>query len=115
GRRPKWRDGYRADEHFRAVYDWLRNLEIDNEKPLKNANKPLHTLRKEAGSLVNQRHGLAAASMFLRHADVGITARFYIAKKERLTTGLFKEDDNVISFNTEESSTTSERNTRRNG
>jgi integrase len=94
--RPKWRDSYRANAHFSEVHDWLRKLEFDGEKPLENANKPLHTLRKEAGSLVNQRHGLAAASVFLRHADVGITARFYVAQKERVTTGLFATPTNVV-------------------
>ena len=46
--------------------DWLR------EKGLKT--KPLHTFRKEFGSLVCDRHGIYAASRALRHASVVVTA-----------------------------------------
>lgn len=102
--RPKWRDAYRANEHFQTVYKWLRNLEIVGEKPLADSSKPLHTLRKEAGSLVNQRHGLAAASEFLRHSDTGITGRFYVSKKERVTTGLFSKPQNVVEIKSKEAS-----------
>jgi hypothetical protein len=45
-------------------------------------------LRKEFGSLVNQKHGLYAASRALRHADISTSARHYIGKKERVTVGL---------------------------
>jgi integrase len=83
-----WAGERRAKAAFDAAYEWLRGLEIDGEMPLAEAKMPLHTLRKEAGSIINQRYGLAAASMFLRHASIGITASTYVAKMERHTVGL---------------------------
>jgi hypothetical protein len=62
---------------------WLRGKGI-------TSRKPLHELRKEFGSLINQRHGLFAASQALRHSDISTSARHYVAKKERLTAGLGK-------------------------
>jgi hypothetical protein len=50
--------------------------------------KPLHTLRKEFGSVVCDLHGIYAASLSLGHANIGITARYYLDKKGRTTVGL---------------------------
>ncbi len=72
---------YRAADCFKRLSDWLRAHGVDSRTPL-------HTLRKEAGSLICQKHGLFAASRFLRHADVAITAQHYAAQKERVTVGL---------------------------
>ena len=77
------RQYYRCDHHFQHLTDWLRSKGIEG-------NKPLHTLRKEFGSLINQRHGLFAASQALRHADISTSARHYVAKKERISAGLGK-------------------------
>lgn len=75
-----WRP-YRADETFARLGAWLRAQGV-------NSRTPLHTLRKEAGSLICQKNGLFAASRFLRHADVAITAQHYAAQKDRVTVGL---------------------------
>jgi len=75
-----WRT-YRADETFERLTAWLRTHGV-------NSRTPLHTLRKEAGSLICQQAGLFAASRFLRHADVAITAQHYAAQKDRVTVGL---------------------------
>lgn len=72
---------YRAFRTFDALQAWLR------EKGIK-ARKALHELRKEAGSLVADKHGIFAASRFLRHSDIGITSKHYIDKKQRVTVGL---------------------------
>ena len=72
---------YRAERHFKALIKWLRANGIED-------HKPLHTLRKEAGSLVNQKHGLYAASHFLRHADIQVTSAHYVDNKEIITSGL---------------------------
>lgn len=72
---------YRANRHFKALIKWLRNNGVE-------ARKPLHTLRKEAGSLVNQKYGLYAASHFLRHADIQVTSAHYVDNKEIITSGL---------------------------
>lgn len=93
----KPRDGdrhshYRAFRSFLALQEWLRTKGV-------TARKPLHELRKEAGSLVAQRHGVFAASRFLRHADITITSAHYLDKKERVTVGLgalLAGPDNVV-------------------
>lgn len=75
-----WRN-YRAEDTFQRLTAWLRAHGIASRNPL-------HTLRKEAGSLICQRAGLYAASRFLRHADIAITAKHYVDQKERVTVGL---------------------------
>jgi integrase len=72
---------YRAEDTFKRLADWLRAHGVDSRTPL-------HTLRKEAGSLICAKHGLFAASRFLRHADIAITAQHYAAQKERVTIDL---------------------------
>jgi hypothetical protein len=55
-----------------------------------NTQKPLHTLRKEYGSLINKIHGIHAASKALRHADISVTNNFYTDSRARVTPGLGK-------------------------
>lgn len=75
-----WRP-YRADETFARLGAWLKAQGVASRTPL-------HTLRKEAGSLVCQKSGIFDASRFLRHADVAITAQHYAGQKDRVTIGL---------------------------
>jgi integrase len=75
------RQFYRCQPTLKHLTAWLRSKGI-------KANKPIHELRKEFGSLVNQKHGIYAASRALRHSDITTSARHYIAKKERVTVGL---------------------------
>ena len=91
---------YRTRTHQKALLDWLRELEIDGEKPLKNVQKPIHELRKEAGSLINEQSGLFAASVFLRHSDTRVTAAHYVDAKRGITTGLgsLLTGGNVVQF-----------------
>lgn len=72
---------YRANRHLQAVVAWLRKNGV-------KAHKPIHTLRKEAGSEVCKRYGLHAASTFLRHADIQVTSAHYVENKEKITSGL---------------------------
>lgn len=72
---------YRANRHFKALNTWLQENGVEDRKPL-------HALRKEAGSLVNKNHGLYAASRFLRHADIQVTSAHYVDSKEVITSGL---------------------------
>jgi integrase len=72
---------YRADRHEKALIKWLRKNGND-------AHKPIHTLRKEAGSLVTQKYGLHAASLFLRHADIQVTSDHYVDSTKPSSTGL---------------------------
>lgn len=71
----------RATPAFNGLCQWLRSKGVEGLRPI-------HTMRKEFGSLICQQAGLYAASRALRHADVGITARHYLDQKERVTVGL---------------------------
>ena len=54
---------YRAEQHFKKLYAWLREKGVD-------ASKPIHEMRKEFGSLINVRYGIYAASRALRHSQI---------------------------------------------
>ncbi len=75
------RQYYRCQAVFKHLTAWLRGKGV-------RTHKPIHTLRKEFGSQVNQSHGIYAASRALRHSDITTSTRHYIAKKERITVGL---------------------------
>jgi integrase len=68
---------YRAQPVFERLYVWLRAKGIKNRCPL-------HTLRKEYGSLVNANFGLYAAMTALRHSSIAITAGHYTDNKRRI-------------------------------
>jgi integrase len=68
---------YRCQPTFERLYAWLRNKGITDKKPL-------HVLRKEFGSIINQRHGLYAASAALRHRNISTTAGHYVGHKSRI-------------------------------
>jgi integrase len=72
---------YRCELVFDALTQWLRAKGIQG-------NTPLHTLRKEFGSSVCTAHGVYAASRALRHADLAITAQFYVESRSRVTAGM---------------------------
>jgi integrase len=76
-----WGQQYRCEPVFNRLNAWLRINGV-------NASKPLHTLRKEAGSLIATKSGIYAASLFLRHADAQVTAMHYADHKERVTVGI---------------------------
>lgn len=75
--KPKHWHHYRCDAHFKDLITWLRNKGV-------NSRNPIHTLRKEFGSLINQRFGLFAASAALRHSSISITREHYVDRKERI-------------------------------
>ena len=79
---------YRTGAHHEKLLDWLRNYEERGIKPLADIHKPLHELRKEAGTLVKSQHGLLEAKDFLRHSDIATTAAYYVGSKGEITTGL---------------------------
>jgi integrase len=72
---------YRCPDVFQGLVAWLRKNGVDT-------GKPLHTLRKEFGSLVCAKAGIFAASRALRHADIQITSQHYLDRKARVTLGL---------------------------
>ena len=71
---------YRCRDVIEELTNWLKGKGI--------TKKPIHTLRKEFGSVVCDLHGIYAASLALGHANIGITARYYLDKKGRTTVGL---------------------------
>ena len=77
---PHW-NRYRCDGHFKSLLDWLRSKGVA-------VRNPLHTLRKEFGSLINQQFGIFAASAALRHSNITITRDAYVDKKERIALDL---------------------------
>jgi integrase len=72
---------YRAEATWEALGAWLRDKGIAG-------HKPLHTLRKEAGSQIATTRGIFAASKFLRHRDIAVTVKHYADNKDRVTVGL---------------------------
>ena len=79
---------YRSGLHHDRAVAWLRRYEENGFRPFKDVPKPIHELRKEAGTLVNQKHGLNETKHFLRHGDIATTAAFYVGTKGQITTGL---------------------------
>ncbi len=66
---------------FEEITEWLRTHGV-------NGSKPLHTLRKEYGSLLTQSYGIHAASRALRHADLRTTSEHYSDSTARVTPGI---------------------------
>ena len=77
----KWGRNYRCDETFKRTIAWLRTHGV-------NTLKPIHTLRKEAGSLVATEGGIQAAKQFLRHRSIEVTSAFYAYNKGNHTVDL---------------------------
>ena len=67
---------YRCENVWNRLIAWLRSHGVDTPKPV-------HTLRKEAGSIINKMAGIYAASRFLRHRDIQVSAAYYVDNKER--------------------------------
>jgi integrase len=74
--------GYRCDPVFKKVLIWLRDQGVES-------SKPLHTLRKEIGSIIASEHGIFEASRYLRHSDIRITSSIYADKKKIVTPKTF--------------------------
>jgi Phage integrase family len=77
---PRPHQYFRSDPIDRLVV-WLRKHGL-------NGNKPLHTLRKEYGSLLTRTYGIHAASRALRHADLRTTSEHYSDSTARATPGV---------------------------
>lgn len=73
---------YRCDPVFKTVINWLRTQGVETAKPL-------HTLRKEIGSIIASEHGIFEASRYLRHSDIRITSAIYADKKKIITPNAF--------------------------
>ena len=99
-----WGQHYRANATFDTLNAWLRANGV-------TAKKPLHELRKELGSLITEEHGIHAASQMLRHSSIQVTAKHYVAKKNRTTVsvGSWLTPDEVIPIPEETPTATTEK------
>ncbi|MBX3743807.1 MAG: site-specific integrase [Verrucomicrobiae bacterium] len=75
---------YGAHRTWRRLTDWLRRNGV-------NSRTPNHSMRKECGAIINATAGLHAASRFLRHADVAVTASHYSDARNRVVVPLFDD------------------------
>jgi integrase len=73
---------YRCNAVFERVNEWLRVQGVDTMKPL-------HTMRKEIGSIIASEYGIFEASRYLRHSDIRITSAIYADKKKTVTPKAF--------------------------
>ena len=71
-------DCYRCERHYVALNRWLRSKGV-------SAKSPLHSLRKEFGSVICQEAGIFAASVALRHSNIRTTRDSYLDRKQRIT------------------------------
>jgi integrase len=72
---------YRCERVFERLTKWLKRAGVPS-------GTPLHTLRKEFGSLMCSRYGIYGASRALRHRDIQVTSQHYVDTKQRLVPGL---------------------------
>ncbi len=73
--------GYRCDATLKILLEWLRKKGVPSQRPI-------HTLRKEIGSIIASRDGIFKASRYLRHSDIRITSRLYADTKAPVCAGL---------------------------
>lgn len=76
-----WGQRYRCQAAFDFLLSWLRRNGVEDVRAL-------HTLRKEAGSLIATKSGIYAAARFLRHSDIKVTAQHYADHKDRVSIDL---------------------------
>jgi len=92
---------YRADvkpyETWTKLVSWLGAHGVKDLKPI-------HALRKMAGSLVFEAHGIEQARGFLGHGDVSTTSRSYVAKTKRVVISLEEPQNELLKVKQEESS-----------
>ena len=72
---------YRAEITFGRLKKWLRAHGI-------TAQKPIHTLRKEFGSLVTETADIFTASRQLGHASIALTATYYAENRRRVAPAI---------------------------
>ncbi len=77
-RQSSGRQYYRCQETFERVTSWLRNHGVTGDKPL-------HTLRKEFGSIICAAADIHTASRQLRHSNLATTAVFYADHRRRVS------------------------------
>jgi integrase len=85
---------YRCKQTFSELGQWLRSKGV-------TGRSPIHTLRKEFGSMMAQQFGIFVASRALRHSSVAVTESHYVTQKRTSSVGLghlLKTPDNIVKF-----------------
>jgi integrase len=72
---------YRCLATFERVTAWLRKYGVLSDRPL-------HTLRKEFGSIIAEKADIHTASRQLRHSTITTTAAYYADHRKRETVGI---------------------------
>jgi hypothetical protein len=72
---------YRCERTFTRVTNWLRENGV-------RADRPIHVLRKEFGSIINAQSDIFTASLQLRHASIATTAASYADNRRRSTVAI---------------------------
>lgn len=72
---------YRAERFHKEIIAWLRTKGI-------TSNRPIHSLRKEYGSIINAQAGIHAASRLLRHKNISLTSAVYTDSRNKVTAGI---------------------------
>lgn len=83
---------YRCQEIFERVTTWLRAQGVEGDRPL-------HTLRKEFGSIICAAADIHTASRQLRHSNLATTAAFYADHRKRVTvpvTDMLQRDKKLL-------------------
>ncbi len=65
---------YRSPDTFRKINLWLRDRGVEKGKA---RGHPLHTLRKQYGSVIATQHGLFHAQHLLGHKSPVVTSKYY--------------------------------------
>lgn len=88
-----WGQRYRCQGSFDCLLAWLRQNGVED-------TRALHTLRKEAGSIIATKSGIYAAARFLRHSDIKVTAQHYADHKDRVSIdlGALMPAEDIIPF-----------------
>ena len=92
-----WGQRYRCQDAFDSLLAWLRLNGVEDRRAL-------HTLRKEAGSIIATKSGIYAAARFLRHSDIKVTALHYAEHKDRVAIdlGALMPAEGIIPFPSDE-------------
>ncbi|MDR2341328.1 MAG: site-specific integrase [Puniceicoccales bacterium] len=73
---------YRCQKDFKFLYKWLDERGISEQKRL-------HTMRKEYGSQICNKHGLYMASRALRHSSYSVTEKHYTDRTALVVPDIF--------------------------
>ncbi|MDF1815070.1 MAG: site-specific integrase, partial [Verrucomicrobiales bacterium] len=73
------RKAYRSNVTMKRLTKWLRAYRENDSLPFADVNKPLHTIRKEVGSMLYKQTGdINAAKAYLRHTQISTTLAYYV-------------------------------------